>query len=534
MIVLYNPISTTPGKQPLPLSVMALAAVLESPSALRGSQGRAGQGRGTTGAGQVPSAGSRQAEAWSLVDGNIVADPAAEIIARLSAVPRAGFALLAVSVMPGPQLTQAVAVCTRVRAALPHVPIVWGGYFPTQHADTVLRSPYVDFVIRSQGEQALLQLVDVLRSGGLLNRVGGLSWKGSGGAGGSGGAVSVVNNPVQPLTNLDELPDLPYHRVDMGRYIQRNYLGARTIAHNSSFGCPFACSFCAVVAMSNRRWLAQSPARIERVMRHLVATYGVDAVQMHDMDFFISEARTAEFAERIAGLGLRWWGLGRVDTLMQYSDATWEKMARSGLKMIFSGAETGTDEALMRMNKGGTSSAALTLELARRMRSYGIIPEFSFVLGCPPDPVADVETTFEFIRRIKRINPATEIVLYTYTPVPLDGSLYTEAKRLGFAFPETLEHWASPEWEQLSMRRGDGIPWMNGSTGSIRVRVRNFERVINAYYPTVTDLRLTGWRRAALKAASGLRYALKWYDAPYELRALHRLIQYQRPETTGF
>ena len=85
MIVLYNPLSTTPGKQPLPLSVMALAAVLE--------------GR----------------EDWSLVDGNVVADPAAEIISRLAAVPRSVIALLAVTVMPGPQLTQAVAVCRRVR-----------------------------------------------------------------------------------------------------------------------------------------------------------------------------------------------------------------------------------------------------------------------------------------------------------------------------------------------------------------------------------------------------------------------------------
>jgi len=201
--------------------------------------------------------------------------------------------------------------------------------------------------------------------------------------------------------------------------------------------------------------------------------------------------------KRIADLGLRWWALGRVDTLMQYSDATWDAMARSGLKMIFSGAESGTDAALAQMNKGGKSSAALTLELARRMRSYGIVPEFSFVLGCPPDPRADVETTFDFIRRVKQINPATEIVLYTYTPVPLDGSLYTEARRLGFVFPETLEQWASPEWEQLSMRRGDGIPWMDRSSGNIRRRVRDFERVINAFYPTVTDLRLTGWRRAA-------------------------------------
>jgi anaerobic magnesium-protoporphyrin IX monomethyl ester cyclase len=517
MIVLYNPISTTPGKQPLPLSLLSLAAVLEP----RPCDSESGPGVGP----QSP---------WSLVDGNIVPDPAEEIVARLSAAPASEVSLLAVSVMPGPQLTQAVAVCARVKARLPRVPIVWGGYFPTQHAETVLRAPYVDFVIRSQGERALLQLIAILRSGGVLNSVSGLSWKARSASLSGERDQHIVNNPVQPLTNLDDLPELPYHRVDMERYIHKNYLGERTLAHNSSFGCPFACSFCAVVAMSNRRWLAQSPARLERVMRHLVTRYAVDAVQMHDMDFFINEARTAEFASRIAGLGLRWWALGRVDTLMQYSDATWDAMARSGLKMIFSGAESGADETLEQMNKGGKSSAALTLELARRMRGYGIVPEFSFVLGCPPDPVKDVETTFDFIRRVKRINPATEIVLYTYTPVPLDGGLYTEAKRLGFAFPDTLEQWASPEWERLSMRRGDGIPWMERSTGHIRRRVRNFERVVNAFYPTVTDLRLTGWRRAALKAAGGIRYGLKWYGAPYELRVLNRLVRYQRPETTGF
>ena len=509
MIVLYNPLSTTPGKQPLPLSLMSLAAVLEGP---------------------VGADAPR--EPWSLVDGNVVADPAAEIVARLSAVPQSALTLLAVTVMPGPQLTQAVSVCRRVRDVLPHVPIVWGGYFPTQHADIVLRAPYVDFVIRSQGEQALLQLVSVLRNRGLLNSVGGLSWKASSRAKASAERdVQIVDNPVQSMTTLDDLPELPYHRLDMRHYLHNNYLGTRTVAHNSSFGCPFACSFCAVVAMSNRRWLAQSPARMERVLRHLVATYGVNAVQMHDMDFFISEARTAEFCDRIADLGLRWWALGRVDTLMQYSDATWAKMARAGLTMIFSGAESGTDEALKSMNKGGTSSARLTLELARRMRTYNIVPEFSFVLGCPPDPLKDVATNFDFIRRVKRINPSTEIVLYTYTPVPMDGALYTEARRAGFAFPETLEEWATPRWQQLSMRRGDGIPWMDGG---VRRRVRNFERVINAYYPTVTDAKLTGWHRAALKAASAWRYGLKWYGAPYELRALHRLIQYQRPETTGF
>ena len=159
-------------------------------------------------------------------------------------------------------------------------------------------------------------------------------------------------------------------------------------------------------------------------------------------------------------------------------------MAASGLRMVFSGAESASDEVLETMNKGGKSSAGLTLELARRMREHGIVPEFSFVLGAPPDPLSDVDQTFEFIRRIKRVNPATEIVLYTYTPVPAQSVMFAAASRLGFAFPSSLEAWASDAWRDAMMRRGDGIPWMQGD---VRRRIRNFERVLNAYYPTVTD-----------------------------------------------
>jgi hypothetical protein len=496
MIILINPRSTTPGKQPLPLSLLSLAAVLD------------GQ------------------ECWSLVDGNIFKDPAAEVLRRIGKAPAGERVVVGVTVMPGPQLSQAVEICRTLRAARPAVPIVWGGYFPTQHRHTVLASTFVDFVIRSQGERPLQALLAALRSGGdpdALSGVPSLSWKTPSG--------EIVDNPAAPMTPLDDLPDLPYARIEMENYIQRTYLGRRTVAHNSSFGCPFACSFCAVVAMSNRRWLAQSASRTAAVIDHLVRTYRVDAVQMHDMDFFISEGRAAEFAERIAPLGIQWWALGRVDTLMQYSDATWRLLQRSGLKMVFSGAESSSDAVLATMNKGGKSSASLTLDLAARMRGYGVVPEFSFVLGSPPRPLEDMQRTFEFIRKLKTINPATEIILYTYTPVPMDGQMYADASRLGFAFPATLDEWASDQWRQLAMRRGDGIPWLDST---VRTRVRNFERVLNAYFPTVTDQRLTAIRRGLLKIVSAWRYGLRVYAAPYELRALQRLMHYQRPETTGF
>jgi hypothetical protein len=493
MIVFFNPLSTTPGKQPLPLSIMALAAVVE--------------GR----------------ERWCLVDGNLDADPAASIVRRFTAPTRDGVSLLAVTVMPGPQLSQAVPVCRAVRAALPAVKIVWGGYFPTQHTRTVLESSLVDFVVRSQGEQPLLDLLAALRGERPVETVDGLSWRDADG--------TIRSNPAGAMRPLDELPDYPYARVEMERYIHPTYLGRRTIAHNSSFGCPFACSFCAVVAMTNRRWLAQSPARMHAVLDRLHREYRIDSVMMHDMDFFISEARVAEFAGRIEPLRLAWWGLGRIDTLMRYSDRSWAAMARSGLRMVFSGAESGSVETLATMNKGGTASPALTLELAARMKRYGIVPELSFVLGSPPDPEGDTWRTFEFIRRVKAVNPATEIILYTYTPVPGDGAMLDAATSRGFVFPTTLDEWASDGWRQAMMRRGDLMPWMQGG---IRRRVRNFERVLNAFYPTVTDRRLTPARRVLLRALSAWRYRLRVYAAPYELRLLHRLMHYQRPETTGF
>jgi B12 binding domain/Radical SAM superfamily len=489
MIVLYNPWSTPSSKKPLPMSLLAVASMLE---------------------GEFD---------YEIVDANLLADPLGRILEIGLSRP---LTAIGVTVMPGPQLNHAVADSRRLKAALPGVPIVWGGYFPSQHADTALKETYVDYCIHSQGELTFLELMRALEKGGDLSAIQGLTYK-------DGGAAR--HNPHRPLIALDALPDWPYHRVEMERYFHKHYLGDRVGTHHSSYGCPFSCNFCAVVGMVNKRWLPQSAERTAAVVQMLHNQYGADAIQFHDMDFFIAEPRTAEFAERITPLGMTWWALGRVDELMRYSDATWGKMKASGLKMVFSGAETGDDELLKRMNKGGKSQAGLAIELARRMKSFGIVPEFSFVLGNPPDPVHDIEATIAFIRRLKAVNPATEVILYIYTPVPLEGTLYNEARAMGFEFPDTLAGWVSGDWRDFSLRRNPNTPWLNPA---IKRRVRDFERVLNAYYPTVTDSRLTGLKRAVLKGLGGWRYQLRFYSHPLELRAFHKFFQYQRPETTGF
>lgn len=491
MIILYNPPSSAQRKPVLPMSLLALGAVLE---------------------GEVE---------YCIVDGNLEADPAAALQRRINAT---GATVLAVTVMPGPQLNHAAPLCQDLKARNPDLTIVWGGYFPTQHYDVCLAAPYVDYVVRGHGEFVFKALLAALQDGADPGGLPGLALR-------DPSSGEPRTNPLAPIPHPDTLPDFPYDRVEMPRYIRPTFMGRRTLPHHSSYGCPFFCNFCAVVNMVNGRWLAQSAARTADTVRRLTEQWGVDAVEFYDNNFFTHEKRTAEFAERIRPLGIGWWGEARIDTLLAYAEPTWRLLRQSGLRMVFLGAESGSDETLQRMNKGGKATVEKTLEIAARMKAYGIVPEMSFVLGNPPDPEGDVHQTIEFIRRVKRVNADTEIIMYLYTPVPLAGELYDEAKASGFAFPETLEAWISPDWQEFSQRRSAHLPWLHDP---LRRRVRDFERVLNAYYPTTTDVRLRNVRRWLLQAASAWRYHLRVYRHPLELRVLHRLMHYQRPETSGF
>jgi hypothetical protein len=77
-------------------------------------------------------------DTYTIVDGNVCDDPY-QVIADLIRSD-ASVEIVGVTVMPGPQLQQAVPVCRRLKAEFPHVTIVWGGYFPSLYPDAALRA----------------------------------------------------------------------------------------------------------------------------------------------------------------------------------------------------------------------------------------------------------------------------------------------------------------------------------------------------------------------------------------------------------
>ena len=489
-IILFNPISSARRTPVMPMSLLAIEAGIE--------------------------------DRWPtvIIDGNLVTDS----LKRLeTAIDGDGSGIiLAVTVMPGPQLEHATPLCRELKLRHPALTIVWGGYFPSQHWEACLKDSAIDFVVQGHGEAVFHSLLEHLDTGSPTQEsIAGLAWKDQG---------EPRSNVRPPVPHPAKLPEWSFESVDIGSYLRPTFLGSKTIGLHTSYGCPYFCAFCAVVNMVEGRWMAWSAERTAETVRRLHRDWGTDAIEFNDNNFFVDERRVVEFSQRIQDLGINWWGEGRIDTMMAFQDSTWRAMRDSGLKMVFLGAESGSEDTLKLMDKGGSVSPGMTLEMVRRMREWDIVPELSFVLGNPPDAEADALNTMKFIRKVKAANPATEIILYLYTPVPLAGALFDQVRASGFAFPETLDQWISGAWLDFAQRRSD-LPWVGPK---LQQRIKNFERVLNAYYPTTTLTSLTGPRRFLLRAASGWRYHLRLNAAPLELAALHRLLRYRRPESSGF
>jgi radical SAM superfamily enzyme YgiQ (UPF0313 family) len=495
--LLINPTITSRSSARFPLALLHLAAVLDR------------------------HGGSR------IVDGNIDRDV---VDATLRALDEGRYDAVGLGVMGGPQIAPAIAVSQAIRARRPELPIVWGGYFPTLHTDATLAAPYVDYAIRGQGEQSLAELVAALAGqGGAPERIAGLSWKRDG---------VVVHNPSRPFAPGDPALRLPYEKLgDPRRYLARTYLGRRTVAHQAALGCRFRCTFCGVAAMFGGATALPAVQRLERELGYLKHELGADSVQFFDHNFFDREADMIPLLEVMAKLELPWWCFARADALLNLSESSWKLVRKSRLRMAYIGAESPSGKMLKEIRKGTRPDQ--TLEVVELCRRHSVIPELSFMVAPPENTEEETEHTFEFIRELKRINPATEIVIYIYTPLPEHSRHEKDrAKRPGtplrdfngdpLIFPSTPDEWAQPQWVGYACHTD--APWLSDK---LRQRIHDFVTVLRCRYPTVQDLRTPGWAKRGLRTMASWRYRYRQYDRPWELDLANRWVKLRMPQVSG-
>jgi hypothetical protein len=157
------------------------------------------------------------------------------------------------------------------------------------------------------------------------------------------------------------------------------------------------------------------------------------------------------------------------------------------------------------------------------------------MLAPPQDPEGETEKTFEFIRMIKRVHPATEVMIYIYTPLPrLHDNMKAASARVGselrdcagrpVVFPRTADEWAEPQWVDYWCHQD--APWLSER---LRRRIVDFTTVLGCRYPTIMDIRASAWGKSALRALASWRYRFQRYDHPWELRVSRKLIRHWDP-----
>jgi anaerobic magnesium-protoporphyrin IX monomethyl ester cyclase len=460
----------------------------------------------------------------TIIDGNVDRD---FVSTALRMVCDESIAAVGVSVMGGPQLPTAIALSRAIRARAPAIPIIWGGHFPTNCPQAVLNAPYVDYAIRAQGEETLVQLLDALFADRreTLASIPGLSWR---------QGEEIVHNKDRVFSAASLAGALPYERLgNLGQYLSKTFLGERTAGYQAALGCRFRCTFCGVAAMFRGKTALPTAARLEQDLTFLKHRLGVDAIQFYDHNFFDREIDMLPLLEVLAKLEFPWWCFARSDALLNLSDRAWALVRKSRLRMTYIGAESPSDWLLHEVRKG--TRCDQTLAAVEKCHSQGVIPELSFMLAPPQDPEGETERTFEFIRMIKRTYPDTEIMLYVYTPLPAaPGAPARRALELRdcvgepVVFPHTADEWAEPQWHAYWCHTD--APWISRQ---LHRRIRDFTTVLGCRFPTRTDVRSAPWGKAALRTLASWRYRYRRYDRPWELDFSRKFIRLWDPRVSS-
>ena len=460
----------------------------------------------------------------TILDGNIDRDFVANAV---RAVGEGNIDAVGVTVMGGPQLTSAIAVSKAIRARAPNVPIIWGGAFPTVCPEATLNVPYVDYAVRGQGEDTLIELLEAHAGehSEALPTIRGLTWRLD---------SQVVHNKERAFSasSLDRM--LPYDTLPNPRqYLTKTYLGARTAGYQAALGCRFRCTFCGVATMYRGKMALPAAARLEQDLGFLRDRLGVDAIQFYDHNFFDREVDMVPLLEVMAKFEMPWWCFARSDALANLSERSWALVKKSRLRMAYIGAESPSDWLLHDIRKG--TSVDQTLAAIEQCRSHGVTPELSFMLAPPQDPEGETERTFEFIRLIKRLHPATEVMIYVYTPLPMrrDNTNAAVARMADtlrdsagrpVEFPRTADEWAQPHW--LGYWCHNDAPWLSSA---LRQRIVDFTTVLGCRFPTIMDIRASAWGKSTLRGLASWRYRFQRYDNPWELRVSRRIIRQWDP-----
>ena len=277
--------------------------------------------------------------------------------------------------------------------------VIMGGPHPTSQPEEALKSGYVDYVVRAEGEITAVELLAGLKQKNNFNagKVLGVSWidKESG---------RIIHNPSRPfIQDLDKIP-FPMREANW-RYSNNKSDAKKSTDFQliTARGCPYNCKFCDIGLIAGRRFRARSIENTVNEIEELVKNYDFNNILIVDDIINFNNDRLVKLFEEMIkrGLPVVHWVMGRSDLLVKNSKSA-EIMAKAGVKQMFIGIESPNERILKSYKKGGHVSSEVSIEAVNLLKKNGIETWGAFLIGEPSETVDDIKTTIEFA---KYLNP---------------------------------------------------------------------------------------------------------------------------------
>lgn len=309
------------------------------------------------------------------------------------------------------QLGASIALARRIKRRCPSVKIVFGGSMCTGEAGGAILDmcPYVDAVVRTEGEIVFPALIRRWRAGDSLDGLEGVSHRGQGG--------SIIDEPAGALfQNNSPRPFLNYDPY----FAKIENLGLRKslnpmMAFESSRGCWWGeksqCSFCGLHEIMKYRPKQQDFVLQE--MEHLAARHNHD--RFYAVDLIAPKQFYESFFPEIERRGHEWQLFYEIK-----SNVTREQLAAfvdgSG-EVIQPGIESLQSTSLKRMHKG--AHVLQNIQLLKWSREMDVTVYWNYLMSLPGEEATDYDGAAEKVRHLVHLEPPStirDVLITRYAP----------------------------------------------------------------------------------------------------------------------
>ena len=298
----------------------------------------------------------------------------------------------------------------------PQMPLIAGGTHPTIIPEEPLKKAPFDFVIRGEGEETIVDLINTIKNKKSISNVLGVSYL---------EGDKIVHNPNRPfIQNLDKLPFPSFHLM---KDAQKNTSACTGIT--TARGCPFKCNYCASNLMWTRNVRFRSPANVVEEIKDRYKRLGIKNYSFNDDTFTLRSAFVEEICKRMLELPFKitWHCDTRGDTI---NIEILKLMKKAGCNHIYLGLESGSPK-IQKMIKKNIDN--IKIKTAVRMaRRAGIETTVYFMAGFPEETEDDLIQSITAMEDIKPDHAIWSVL----TPYP-GTEVWDLARKQGLASLDT-------------------------------------------------------------------------------------------------